>query len=156
MKRLTTCLLILFCLNTAFSQRVKKEKIEALKIAFITQKLDLTSKEAQQFWPIYNESQEKIQKLRKASRKLHSKTQQNLETITEKEATVLLAKTMKIQQKIHEEETALVHRLKKVLSAKKIILLKKAGHEFKKTLLRKFRNHKGSKPPTPPMPPEMA
>lgn len=30
------------------------EKIQALKIAFITQKLELTSDEAQKFWPVYN------------------------------------------------------------------------------------------------------
>lgn len=30
------------------------EKIQALKIAFITQKLDLTADEAQKFWPVYN------------------------------------------------------------------------------------------------------
>ena len=32
----------------------RTEKIQALKIAFITQKLDLTSEEAQKFWPVYN------------------------------------------------------------------------------------------------------
>lgn len=30
-------------------------KIEALKIAFISKKLDLTPEEAQKFWPVYNE-----------------------------------------------------------------------------------------------------
>ena len=32
----------------------KTEKVQALKIAFITQKLELTSEEAQRFWPVYN------------------------------------------------------------------------------------------------------
>lgn len=32
----------------------KAEKIEALKVAFITQKLELTPDEAQKFWPVYN------------------------------------------------------------------------------------------------------
>lgn len=30
------------------------EKIQSLKIAFITQKLELTADEAQKFWPVYN------------------------------------------------------------------------------------------------------
>lgn len=35
--------------------RVKRfEKVQALKIAFITQKLELTPDEAQKFWPVYN------------------------------------------------------------------------------------------------------
>jgi hypothetical protein len=32
----------------------RAEKVQALKIAFITQKLDFTSEEAQRFWPVYN------------------------------------------------------------------------------------------------------
>ena len=39
-----------------------------MKIAFITEKLSLTTKEAQSFWPIYNEYSQKIEKLRKTKR----------------------------------------------------------------------------------------
>ncbi len=33
----------------------EQEKIQALEIAFISRKLNLTTEEAQRFWPIYNE-----------------------------------------------------------------------------------------------------
>ncbi len=36
------------------------EKIQALKIAFITQKLNLTADEAQKFWPIYNQYDQEV------------------------------------------------------------------------------------------------
>jgi len=36
------------------------EKIQALKIAFITQKLELTSDEAQKFWPVYGQYENEI------------------------------------------------------------------------------------------------
>lgn len=36
------------------SKENKHEKIQALKIAFITQKLELTTDEAQKFWPLFN------------------------------------------------------------------------------------------------------
>lgn len=36
------------------SKESRTEKVQALKIAFITQKLELTSAEAQKFWPVYN------------------------------------------------------------------------------------------------------
>ena len=32
-----------------------KEKIRAYKVAFLTEKLNLSAKEAQKFWPLYNE-----------------------------------------------------------------------------------------------------
>ncbi|MEO6329528.1 MAG: hypothetical protein ABIO55_11370 [Ginsengibacter sp.] len=36
------------------------EKIQALKIAFITQKLELTSEEAQKFWPVYGQYENEL------------------------------------------------------------------------------------------------
>ena len=41
----------------------KGERIEALKIAFITQKLQLTTDEAQKFWPVYNQYENEIRSL---------------------------------------------------------------------------------------------
>ena len=38
----------------------RAEKIQALKIAFITQKLALSSDEAQRFWPVYNQYESEI------------------------------------------------------------------------------------------------
>lgn len=42
----------------------RSEKIQALKIAFITQKLRLTSAEAEKFWPVYNSYTNEIRNLR--------------------------------------------------------------------------------------------
>jgi len=35
------------------------EKLNAYKIAFFTKKMDLSSQEAEKFWPLYNEFQDK-------------------------------------------------------------------------------------------------
>ena len=42
-----------------------KENVEALKVAFITRHLNLTSEEAQKFWPAYNAYFEDLKKVRK-------------------------------------------------------------------------------------------
>jgi Skp family chaperone for outer membrane proteins len=52
--------------QNANSQR--SEKIKALKIAFITQKLQLTSAEAEKFWPVYNQYDNEIRQLRTNNR----------------------------------------------------------------------------------------
>ncbi len=41
----------------------RSEKIKALKIAFITQKLQLTSSEAEIFWPVYNQYEDEIKQI---------------------------------------------------------------------------------------------
>lgn len=38
-------------------------RIEALKIAYITRKLNLSTEEAQKFWPVYNKYTDEIRKL---------------------------------------------------------------------------------------------
>ena len=42
----------------------KKEKIKALKIAYITEELELTSEEASKFWPLFNAYEDKQRELR--------------------------------------------------------------------------------------------
>lgn len=44
-------------------------RIEALKIAFITKKLNLSPEEAQKFWPVYNKYTDEIRKLQLDMRK---------------------------------------------------------------------------------------
>src|SRR5215831_16171607 len=39
-------------------------RIEALKIGYLTKKLNLSTEEAQKFWPIYNKYSEEIRKVR--------------------------------------------------------------------------------------------
>lgn len=39
------------------------KKVEAYKVKFITDKLDLSTEEAQKFWPIYNEYSKKLQEI---------------------------------------------------------------------------------------------
>ncbi len=46
----------------------RAEKIQQLKIAFISQKLDLTPAEAEKFWPVYNEYNNEIRNLRANNR----------------------------------------------------------------------------------------
>ncbi|MEO6683776.1 MAG: hypothetical protein ABIN48_13220 [Ginsengibacter sp.] len=63
-------LLLLFALCSFIMVNAQKrgegaEKIQALKIAFITQKLELTSSEAQKFWPVYNQYENEVKDLRK-------------------------------------------------------------------------------------------
>jgi len=43
----------------------RKERIEVLKIQFITEKLDLTPSEAESFWPVYEEYNKAVREITK-------------------------------------------------------------------------------------------
>ena len=52
-----------FCLNiTAVKAQDNNNRVESLRIAFITKKLNLTPTEAQGFWPVYNKYDEEMRK----------------------------------------------------------------------------------------------
>ncbi len=60
MKRFVTALLALAVSFSVFAQKgpeKDRERIQAEKIAYITQELDLSPSEAEKFWPLYNEVQ---------------------------------------------------------------------------------------------------
>jgi hypothetical protein len=46
----------------------RESRMETRKIGYITEELDLSTEEAQKFWPVYNEFQEKMKNLRKETR----------------------------------------------------------------------------------------
>jgi hypothetical protein len=68
----------------------KKEKIESFKVAFITQKLNLTTKEAQLFWPVYNEYLDKIEALKNARKKELRSANINIDTYSDKDLELML------------------------------------------------------------------
>jgi len=51
--------------NKPNKQGLSKNNIEALKVAYITRKLNLTPDEAQKFWPVHNIYFEELKKARK-------------------------------------------------------------------------------------------
>lgn len=139
-----TVLLFALCFTTALFAQERHAKIKALKVAHITEQLDLTPKEAEGFWPIYNASEEKMEALRTIERReIIGKIKNDFESLTDTEATALIEKTLEVKEKELQTFRALVKDLKGVIPPKKIILLRKAEDDFKRQLLEHFRNKRG-------------
>ena len=118
----------------------KKEEIYALKVAFITNKLPLTSSEAEKFWPIYNAFEDKQFEFKHEKSLVFLKKMDD-ETITkmsEKEAAALLSKMESAEEEIFQMRKKLIISLKPILSQVKLIKLKKAEEEFNKKLLLQY------------------
>ena len=131
---------------TVQAQDGKHEKIKAWKTAYITEKLSLTASEAEKFWPIYNKYDEKFHELRKKERtEIFKKLRDGVENITDKEANELIEKNLSIESSGLELRKKMTVELRKVISPKKIISLKKAEDDFKRELLDRYRNSKDSK-----------
>jgi len=150
MKKLITFICIInFCILSISAQEKKgsKEKIKALKIAYITEKLNLTSNEAEKFWPIYNIHDEKHRLLRsklKFEIKKTVKEKKLINTLSEIDAERLVLLKLTIDHQIHESEKKFIDQIKKIISYKKIIKLQLAEIDFGRNLMRRYRNRRGN------------
>jgi Spy/CpxP family protein refolding chaperone len=141
----TNKLLFIFFLSiSTFAQSHlddKKEQINALKVGFITKELDLTADEAMKFWPIYNAFDDKQFEIRHQKMKTFKhKIDIEIDRLTEKEATVLLAQIENTEDELHQMRKKFINNLKGVLPTVKIIKLKKAEDDFNRKLLQQYRN----------------
>ena len=139
-KQLITVLFLLFSI-TFYSQDSKNEKIKTLKIAYITKDLNLTSAEAEKFWPVYNAFDEKqynlrMVKMRKFRQELHDKP---VKTLSDAEATALLNQIDTIEDESYQNRKKLMVELKKIISPTKILQLKQSEDNFNKSLLKQYR-----------------
>lgn len=140
MKKIYFILLLFLALNNAYAQG-NKEKIESIRVAFITKEVNLTPSEAQLFWPLYNEYIDKLEAVklqRKESRKIMEKgANANDAEINQ---------VLKAEVLCREKEAALFkeyqEKFKKVISPRKIADLYKAEEEFKKELIKQLKESK--------------
>ncbi len=119
----------------------KREQIKAIKVAFITSELDLTSAEAEKFWPIYNAFEEKEFELKHLKmRSFIKRYREGKDKMTEKEAGLLLSQIENNEEDIFELRKKFIDNIKGILPALKIIRLKKSEEDFNRKLLLQYRN----------------
>lgn len=142
MKKIIILLLVAFT-TVANAQRPNKEKVKALKIAHITERVELSSEEAQAFWPVYNSYEDTMENLRRQERKLLGNLKNNFDQLSEKESETALNTLSKLSQDKLDEKERLISQLKNVISSKKILILLKAEEDFKRVLIEQIRKRRG-------------
>lgn len=108
-------------------------RVEQAKIAYFTQKLNLSTAEAEKFWPLYNEFRLKSKELKKGRR--GELRDFNAENISDKEADEMLTELLSIEQRLLDLRKEYYVKFKQILPAKKVILLVQAEKEFNKELI---------------------
>lgn len=139
--KLIPILLLFFSLSTFAQGGEKKmrERIKAEKVAFITNQLDLSEKEAQGFWPIYNAYEDTVEGIKSSNiRPVRMQMRQNPD-MSEAEAERLISKLIKAEESLLAAKIKLVNDLKKVIPSVKILKLKAVEDQFNKRLLEKLK-----------------
>lgn len=140
MKKYIILLILIPLIQLGYSQeRGSKvmEQVEAQKVAFFTQKLDLSVEESQVFWPIYNEYQEEQQKLRKDFRSDYGK--QNL---SDSEATEAISAYFVMEDKELSLKKQLYVDLSGAIPPGKLVKLQFVENQFKQKLLERIKKRR--------------
>ncbi|MCB9192525.1 MAG: hypothetical protein H6602_12760, partial [Flavobacteriales bacterium] len=117
-----------------------RERLDALKVAYLTEKLNLTPEEAQQFWPLYNELDDKLQAIRRQQRGNRSDAKQNFDSMSDTDVAKAIDEELALEQQELNLKKEYNERFKKILPVKKVAKLYAAEHGFRKELLHRAKD----------------
>lgn len=115
------------------------KKIEKEKIAFFTNYLELSSREARDFWPVYEEFQNRRNDFLSEKQSLLQSVVRNHVNLQENKAKETADRYIEIQVKEIELVEEFHKKFKAVLPPRKVMLLYQAENEFRMHLLRRLR-----------------
>ncbi len=120
-------------------ERSIREQIETEKIAFFTEKIGLTLKEAERFWPVYNEYWDKKNAIIKERKEKMNAYLNETKAFSKKEMEELAdsyvdyrMQKAKLLEEYHE-------KFKEVLPVEKVMRVYLADYDFKSYLLKKIK-----------------
>jgi hypothetical protein len=144
MKRVLIVLMVIliFPITRLTAQNPNLEKLNSYKIGFFTKKLNLTSMEAEKFWPVYNEYQKQKKLIQMDKINLIRDFNQNESTLSDSQLTEIGDKLI---ASIVQESTlaSTFHKkLKDVLPPAKVIRFYQAENQYKIQLLNELQSTK--------------
>ncbi len=144
MKRIVIFLMIMLIipLMRIGAQNSNLEKLNSFKIGFFTKKLNLTSEEAEKFWPVYNEYQRQKNLIQIDKIAIIRNFNQNENSLKDNELTDMGDKL--VADIVQESSLAATfhNKLKEVLSPAKVIRFYQAENQYKIQLLNELQSMK--------------
>lgn len=114
----------------------KREQLQALKVGYLTEKLQLTPDEAQVFWPLYNELEEKLKAIRRDRRNNRKSTKENHAEMSDDQLMAAVESELDFEQQELDLKKEYTQKFKNILPVKKVVLLHHAQEGFKRKLLK--------------------
>lgn len=117
-----------------------QERMASLKVGYLTNELELSEEEAQNFWPIYNKYDAQRKELRSNNR-----PGKKVDEMSEQEAEAFLASTEEMKVKTRMIDDQMNEELSGVLPASKRLKLNKAEKAFHKKMLKNMKKKRKGK-----------
>ena len=127
--------------------RGRNQEIEAYKVAWLTQKLELSPDEAKIFWPIYNDWQKEQTALRKErfQNLISFRKTTEIDDLSDSQVQALITNEFNFKQRDLNIEKKYYNLLKSSLPIKVVGKYYRAQETFKKELLSRYGGGPGHK-----------
>ncbi len=121
------------------------EKIQSMKIAYLTEKLQLNPQEAEKFWPVFNEYDTQRHDLERSLFRGNYVKNDSLQNMSDKDVTLLISNRLNKEQQLIDIRKEYYKKFEKVLPIKKVYLLFEAEAGFKRMLLEHIQGERSER-----------
>ncbi|MDC0257543.1 hypothetical protein OAK35_02250 [Crocinitomicaceae bacterium] len=118
----------------------KKERVKQLKIAYFTEELDLTEGEAEKFWPIYNEMEEKMKAEKKKKNTATNDIKNSFDTLSDAEIESKMKEALDARIEEAEVQKEYLVKIGDVIGFKKAAKVVSLEAQFKRELIKRLSN----------------
>lgn len=121
----------------------RQDKIKALELLYISRELDLTSEEAEKFWPVYKKYSKEVNELL-AERKRKAKELKG-QPRTDAIAEEALDKELGYERRMLEIKTRYKQEFMKILPARKVGNIYRSEREFRAMMIRQLKERRDNR-----------
>lgn len=133
---------LLFPLIRMTAQNPNMEKFSTYKIGFFTKKLNLSSSEAEKFWPVYNDYQKQRNQIQREKILLMRDFNQNESFLDDKQVAEIGDKLIRLVSEESDIAVAFHKKLKEILPPGKVIKYYQAENQYKVQLLNELQENR--------------
>ena len=132
-------IMLMFPFLRSSAQNPNLEKLNDYKIGFFTKKLNLTSEEAEKFWPVYNDYQSQRNSIQIDKLKLNRNFNQNESSLSNSQLEEIGDKYVDCLVRESTLAVSFHKKLKEVLPPAKVIMYYQAENQYKIQLLNELQ-----------------
>lgn len=141
----------------AFSQEMnelneRRKRMQTRKIAFVSNSLEISPKQSESFWPIYNVYSSELKSIYLKKKKVRRNYMLNKQSMNDIDLGLVIDSLFNLDQEYLDLKIKYVKQFSNIISNKQMFELYIIEENFKKDLLRKIKKG-GRKPSDPPFPP---
>lgn len=118
------------------------KKVKAYRISFLTEELDLSTAEAEKFWPLFRRYDKAKDSLHKAYYQNHRWLKDSLTYLTDASAMELIEQHCQKEHQLMKKKEEMAQAFTEVIGAKKTLKFLHLEHRFRQRLVEKMRKKK--------------